>query len=192
MKHLLFPAVAALLLAGCSANDADDKAKAINDKKIDQQAVAAGSDAKDDAKQIANYFVEMASMSLTEVELSKLAAQRAVNPQVKAYAREVVTEYTGNERELRALAQQLNVTLPTGLSKEGKDRVDDLTDEKPGTAFDVAYLSEMHKVTGKVVDVADDLHDDAPTDAVREFTAEVKKNDGAFRDRAKSLKNALD
>ena len=129
---------------------------------------------------------------MTEYELSKVAFQRATNPQVKAYAQQTMNEHQQTERELRTIARQLNVTLPTTMAKEGKDRVEDLQDNKSGTAFDVEYLSEISKVNDKAIDVADELEDDAPTRAVKTFSRKIQSDDKKHRDQAEQLKNVLD
>ena len=195
MKTHLIPTVLLLsliLAVGCSSHDSTDKADKINDQKIEKQAVAIGSDAKDKAKEVAERLVDLASMGMTEYELSKIAAERAVNPQVKAYARQRMNEHQQTEGELRRLAKQLNITLPTAMSNEGKDRVKDLADRKPGTAFDVKYLGEMAKVNDKAIDVTDDLEDDAPIKAVKEFARKLQDEDKKHRKQAEQLKNVLD
>jgi putative membrane protein len=50
----------------------------------------------------------------------------------------------------------------------------------------------MATLTDKMVDVSDDLADDAPTDDVKKFAKEAKRHNKQFRDRAKQSKNALD
>lgn len=180
------------LTYGCSSRDSAGKAEKINEEKIDKQAVAISSDDKDQAKDVSKGLVDLASMGMTEYELSKVALQRATNPQVKAYAQQTMNEHQQDERALRDLARQLNVTLPTDMAKEGKNRVDDLQDKKPGTALDLAYLTEMSKVNDKAIDVADELEDDAPTEAVKAFAKKIQSDDKKHKEQAKQLKNVLD
>lgn len=179
------------LTYGCSSGDSTTKADKVNEEKIDKQAVAASSDDKDQAKDVSKGLVDLASMSMTEYELSKVAFQRATNPQVKAFAQQTMNEHQRAERELRNLARQINVTLPTAMANEGKDRVEDLQDEKAGTAFDIEYLSEMARVNDKAIDVADELEDDAPTREVKAFARKIQDDDKKHRDQAKQLKNVL-
>ena len=182
---------AGFVLGGCG-QDSTNKAEKANEEKIDKQAVAISSDDKDKAKDVSKGLVDLASMSMTEYELSKVAFQRATNPQVKAYAQQTMNEHQQTERELRTIARQLNVTLPTTMAKEGKDRVEDLQDNKSGTAFDVEYLSEISKVNDKAINVADELEDYAPTGAVKTFARKIQSDDKKHRDQAEQLKNVLD
>lgn len=191
MKTTLLSISLALTLAACGGNDSDDKAQNANEKRIDQQATGISDDAKKEAKQTAESFVELSSMAMTNYELSQLAAKQATNPEVKTFARQSVDKYMKDEKETRRLTQELKLVIPTELSKEGRDRVDDLREEKPGTAFDLKYLEEVGKVNEKAADVADDLSDDAPNDAVREYAQRMKKEGREQRDRAKQIRNVL-
>lgn len=176
---------------GCSSGDSASKAEKANEERIDKQAVATSSDDKDQAKDVSKGLVDLASMSMTEYELSKVAFQQATNPQVKAFAQQAMNEHQQAERELRNLARQINVVLPTEMAKEGKDRIEDLQDKKAGTAFDIEYLTEMAKVNDKSTDVADELEDDAPTKEVKAFARKIQEGDKKHEEMAKQLKNVL-
>ena len=190
MKTTLY-FLATALMTSCGTNDSTDKAQNVNEKRIDQQATGISDDAKKEAKQTSEGFVNLASMNLISYELSQVAAKQATNPEVKTFARQSVEKYVKNEKEIRGLSQNLKLIIPTELSKEGRNRVDDLREEKPGTAFDLKYLEEIGKVHSKTADVADDLADDAPNDAVRNYANRIEKEGKEQRDRAKSIRNVL-
>ena len=180
-----------LLLGGCGT-DSRDAAKTTNEKKIDQQATGISDDAKKDAKKVADGMVDLFSMGMTEYELSKIALQKATNPEVRAYAQRSMNQHQQGEKELRDLARTMNITLPATMTNDGKNRVGDLQDEKPGTALDTQYLKEMATVNDKAVDAADDLADNAPNSAVKTFARKLRDNDKNHRDQAKQLRNVLD
>lgn len=179
-----------LLTTGCGS-DGDDKAREANEKKIDQQTAGISDEAKEQAKETADQLVELTSMSLTELEMSKLAMQKAANPQVKTFAQRSVQEHQLRNTQLRDLARQLSLTVPAELSKEGKDRIDDLRDEQ-GTAFDLRYLSEIASVNERSTDLADNLADEAPNETVQKLASQIKKEDKRHRDQARQMKNILD
>jgi len=191
MKTTLYLLATALLLTSCGGNDSDNKANEANEKRIDQQATGISDDAKKEAKKTSAGLVELASMSLTTYELSQLAAKQATNPEVRTFARQYVEKYVKDDKEMRRMTQDLKLVVPTELSKEGRNRVDALRQEKPGTAFDLKFLEEVGKVHGKTADVADDLGDDAPNDAVRTYTNRIEKEGKELRNRAKSIRNVL-
>jgi predicted outer membrane protein len=89
------------------------------------------------------------------------------------------------------MARTMNITLPSGMAKDGKDRLEDLQEEKPGTAFDTQYLKEMTNVNDKATEAADDLADNAPNDAVKTFARKLEDSDKKHRDQAKQLRNVL-
>ncbi|GAB3642340.1 DUF4142 domain-containing protein [Spirosoma arcticum] len=181
---------AGLLLGGCG-QDSKDKAKEQNEKRIDQQATAISDDAKVDAKKVVDNMIELFSMGMTEYELSKVAQQKATNPEVRAYAQRTMNEHQQGEKQLRDMARTMNITLPTSMAKDGKDRLEDLQEEKPGTAFDTQYLKEMTNVNDKATEAADDLADNAPNDAVKTFARKLEEGDKKHRDQAKQLRNVL-
>ena len=183
--------LAGLLLGGCGS-DSKDTAKTTNEKKINQQATGISDDAKKDAKKVADGVVDLFSMGMTEYELSKIALQKATNPEVRAYAQRALNEHQQGDKELRDLARTMNITLPATMATDGKNRVSDLQDEKPGTALDTRYLKEMATVNDKAIDVADDLADDAPNNAVKTFARKLRDSDKQHRDQAKELRNVLD
>ncbi|GAB3541963.1 DUF4142 domain-containing protein [Spirosoma fluminis] len=181
------------LAYGCtSSNDSAEKANKINEERIDKQAVAVSSDAKEEAKKVAQYMVELANTSMTEYELSQLATQKATNPEVKAYARTVMNDHQRDDRALQAASKQMNVVLPTTLTNKSKDYVNKMNDMKAGTEFDVQYLDYMASLNDDALDAADDLEDDAPADAVKTFARKVLDDDKKHKEQAKQLKNALD
>lgn len=187
---LLFGLLAA---GGCSSrNDSTKQAEKINDAKIDKQAVATGSDAKAEAKDVTKALVELANTSRTELELSKVAVQKATNPEVRAFAQRAVNDHGQDDRQLETLAKQMNVTLPADLSNKSKSHLSKLTAMEASTAFDTQYLDYMASVNDDALDAADDLRDHAPTDAVKTFAKKMMDDDKTHKEQAKQLKNVLD
>jgi putative membrane protein len=79
---------------------------------------------------------------MAEIEFSKLAAERASSPEVKAFAQKMVDDHSKANDELKAIAQGKNMTLPANLSvkdKATRDRLATLS----GGPFDRAYMQTM-------------------------------------------------
>lgn len=181
-----------IALYNCSGNDSTDKAEQLNDERIEKQAIAMGSDAKEDAKRVAKYMVQLSSDQTTSLELCRIASQKATNPEVRSLAQQTIQAHQLDDRQLRLLAKQINVVLPVEQSSDGKKLIDQLNGLERGTAFDLEYLEYMTKLTDKMVDVSDDLADTAPTEDVKKFAKEAKSGNKELYDRAKQSKNALD
>ena len=88
------------------------------------------------------FMAKAASGGMLEVQLGQQLAQKATTPEVKQFAQEMVTDHTKNNAELKALAAQKNITLPTTLGKDQQQVYDDVLAEK-GPALDQKYVQEM-------------------------------------------------
>lgn len=79
---------------------------------------------------------------LAEVELGQLATQKASDPDVKAFGQKMVDDHTKANDQLKTVAQQENIQLPTepnAKDKAEKARLSKLS----GAAFDRAYINHM-------------------------------------------------
>jgi putative membrane protein len=93
-----------------------------------------------------------------EVELGKLAQEKAASPEVKQFGERMVNDHSKANDQLQEVVQKEGVTLPTKL--DAKDAATKARLEKlSGEAFDRAYMKDM---------VADHTKD------VREFKNEAK------------------
>jgi putative membrane protein len=88
-------------------------------------------------------FVSNAGLSgLAEVQMGNLGLQKAVNPDVKAYAQRMVTDHSASNTELSQLATTKGLALPTELTGEPKSGMDHLSG-LTGGEFDKAYMQHM-------------------------------------------------
>ena len=55
---------------------------------------------------------------MAEVQLGKLATERAANPDVKAFGQMMVKDHTQAGNELKPIAAQLNIPQPTQLDQQ--------------------------------------------------------------------------
>ena len=92
----------------------------------------------------AQFLIKTSESNLAEVECSTLAASKAQNEQVKAYASKLLTDHQENQAELQALASRKSVSVPSeppAAKKAAKEKLAKLE----GVAFDKAYLADMIK-----------------------------------------------
>jgi predicted outer membrane protein len=85
---------------------------------------------------------EAASGGLMEVELGKVAAQRASSSDVKEFGQCMVTDHTKANDELKDLASRKNVTLHEGLDAKQQAEVTRLS-KLSGHEFDQSYMKTM-------------------------------------------------
>jgi len=88
-------------------------------------------------------FVHRAGESdLAELEFSRLAADRAASPKVRAYAQRIVEDHGRTSRELAIIAAHENIALPDGVDEEHSQVLDALAGEG-GAIFDDNYITAM-------------------------------------------------
>ena len=143
----LFSAAMVLIAAaGCSSNDSVKEAEKVNEVKADS-ATADTDMGKVERKGMeydSEFLANAASGGMLEVEMGKAVAARAVTPDAKKFAEQMVSDHTKSNAELMALATKKGVTLPTALSDKHKDVLKDVTEEK-GVKMDQEYMKEMLK-----------------------------------------------
>jgi putative membrane protein len=88
------------------------------------------------------FVTNAAKGGLAEVELGKLAADKASSDQVKQLGQRMVTDHSKANDELKSLAQSKNITLPTEIDAKDKATHDRLA-KLSGAAFDRAYMQHM-------------------------------------------------
>jgi len=90
-------------------------------------------------------FVKKAARGgLAEVELGKLATEKASSEDVKKFGQRMVDDHGKANDQLKQVASEEHITLPEGLSakdKATKDRLEKLS----GAQFDRAYMRDMVK-----------------------------------------------
>jgi putative membrane protein len=87
---------------------------------------------------------QAAQGDMAEVELGKLAEQKAAASFVKQFAERMVNDHSQAKDQVQTLASQKGITLPTSLDakdKATKERLSKLSGEQ----FDRAYMQDMVK-----------------------------------------------
>ena len=88
-------------------------------------------------------FMEKAAQGgMAEVELGKLAAQKAQSPQVKQFGQRMVDDHSKANDQLKKLASNKGVTLPTEMDRSSKREMDKLS-KLSGAEFDAEYMKHM-------------------------------------------------
>jgi putative membrane protein len=154
--------------ANASDKDAMERAEDANEKKSENNNAMNSSDDKEDD---AEFMMEAAASGMFELQASELALQKAKSSSVKEFARKMKEDHTKANKELKALAVTKNITLPTALSKEHLDIMEDLREET-GTDFDSEYMDAMHKAHKKDVEMFEEASKEDDSDAaIKAFAA---------------------
>lgn len=130
--------------ASMAANKVGNESKAEFDRQNKQGAAAVSAISPTSAKlseadkQLMN---EVAMGGMMQLELSRVAVQKATNPQTKALAQAEVTEQTGLSAKLKEIAAAKGVTLPTAPDAQTKTLLTKFN-QASGTSFDKLYVTE--------------------------------------------------
>lgn len=90
-------------------------------------------------------FVKEAAVGgMEEVQLGQLAAQKASDPDVKNFGQKMVDDHSKANDQLKQVASQKGITVPSALPASKQKDVDQLS-KLSGSAFDKKYVSMMVK-----------------------------------------------
>ena len=89
-----------------------------------------------------NFWMTAAQGGMAEVELGKIASEKATNPEVKNFAKMMVSDHSKANAELKSLAQKRNITLPSGLDSGNQATMSELQ-KLSGNEFDREYVEAM-------------------------------------------------
>src|SRR5439155_4111397 len=109
-------------------------------QKKQTKAASAPAAAKQRSDQ--KFVTDAAKGGMAEVELGKLAQDKASSDQVKNFGKRMVDDHSKANDELQTLAKNKNITLPTNLDPKDKALRDRLS-KLSGAAFDRAYMNAM-------------------------------------------------
>jgi putative membrane protein len=139
MRKLAIVASTILMTGGLMFGQASNSSSNNAGTSADTSKPAA---AKSSKKMDQTFAMKAAQGGLAEVQLGQLAAQKASNPDVKAFGQKMVDDHQKANDQLKQAAAQENIALPT--EPAAKDKAEAARLEKlSGDAFDKAYMSHM-------------------------------------------------
>ncbi|RIV23484.1 DUF4142 domain-containing protein [Fibrisoma montanum] len=162
-------ALSSLTFQACNENkkDSDDSVENAHDANDMKEQAGSGQD--DDVN---DFAVKAANGGLLEVELGRLAQEKAQNADVKAFGAMMVEEHQKANQELKALAAQKNITLPTTLGEDAQKHVDELS-RLSGAEFDKKYIDLMVEDHEEDVKLFKEAADDADDADMKAFAAKT-------------------
>ena len=90
------------------------------------------------------FLTSAAQGGMAEVEMGRLAVQKASNPAVKEFGQHMVDDHSKANDELKGIASQKSLSLPASLTAKDKATITRLS-HLDGAAFDRAYIDDMVK-----------------------------------------------
>lgn len=87
-----------------------------------------------------DFVTRVAAKGMYEVEVSKLAAERALSPAVRGFARTMVTHHGQMNNEIVALMSARGIAPPRGLAADKATKLHRLASLERSEAFDNGYI----------------------------------------------------
>jgi len=81
---------------------------------------------------------------MTEVQLGKLATQKASRDDIKQFGQKIVDDHTKANDQLKELASKENIPIPDALDSKHQARIDKLS-KLSGENFDKAFVKDQLK-----------------------------------------------
>lgn len=90
------------------------------------------------------FAMKAAQGGMAEVKIGQLAVDKASDPDVKAFGQRMIDDHTKANDQLKTIAANQNITLPTDLNAKDQSEYQKLS-QLSGPAFDKAYMKGMVK-----------------------------------------------
>ena len=118
------------------------------------------------------FTLKAASGGMMEVQLGQIAKQNAKSSRVKNFGAMMINDHTTANNELKALATQKNITIPTSLDPDHQKHIDDLR-KRTGDDFDQHYIDMMEKDHKEDIDLFEKASQDSKDPEIKAFAAKT-------------------
>ena len=119
-----------------------------------------------------DFVMKAAAGGMAEVQMGQSAQEKAKNADVKAFGKRMVDDHGKANDELKTLATNKGLALPTELDQEHKDAAQHLS-SLTGAAFDKSYMEHMVSDHEKDVKEFEKASKDAKDADIRNWAAKT-------------------
>jgi putative membrane protein len=118
------------------------------------------------------FIREAGAGGMAEVEMAKLAIQKAASPQVKEFAERMIADHGKANRKLEKIAASHGVTVSAELDAEHEAKLNELA-KQSGEAFDAHYMKAQVAGHEKMQALLEDEAKTTKDQALRTFVQET-------------------
>jgi len=118
------------------------------------------------------FAMKATQVGIAEIKTSQLAVQKTHNMRVMAVAKRMIKEHTAANEELKTVAQDKRMTLPSDTDPKHKAALRKLS-RLSGTAFDKAYMAGQEKDHAATIKL---FQNEIATGQDKDVTAFASKN----------------
>jgi putative membrane protein len=133
---LLWAAVAAVIVSGCSRTEGP---KAPVSGQAAERTAAVGTSGPENGKTDGDFAHDVAIMSMAEIELSRIALNKATAPDIKSFAQTMIDEHGAAGNKLKTVIPSME--WPATLDDRYRKTADELA--KQGADFDRDYMEAI-------------------------------------------------
>jgi len=151
-----------------------------------QNQGASGSQLRGDQQ----FISEAAQDNLTEIQVGKVAAQKASDPAVKRFAQRLVDDHTKANQQLQSLPGANQVLQSVSLPEEKRQAIDQLSGLS-GKEFDRAFIDQMVQDHEKAVSRFQEVASSASDPQVKQFASQTLPVLQRHLEQAKALQSRL-
>lgn len=132
------------------------------------------------------FLKKVTNSGMAEVQAAKLAQQKATIEAVKNFAAMLERDHTAVNQQVKTLADQRNVALPSTISEDKQKMYSDM-EKMTGKAFDKDYISMMIKAHGDGISLFEDTKSNASDIDVKNFADKTLPTLKMHLDSAKAI-----
>ncbi len=138
---LLWIAIATIIVVNAGCSKADGTKTPSSEPGARTGAVGTGG-AGANVKSDSDFVPDIAIMNMTEIELSRMALEKAMSPAIKAFAQKMIDDHGAADEKLKAVVSGQPIEWPTQLDDKRRKTADELAN-KQGADFDRDYIEAM-------------------------------------------------
>jgi len=164
----LLPAFCFLLLA---CNDTSDTESTTFNSTSSTTATDTNSNTTNNVvtdEKSSEFLKKVTNSGMAEIQLAKLVQQKATIDAVKNFAAMLERDHTAVNQQVKTLADQRSVALPTTVSDDKQKMYTDM-EKMTGKAFDKHYISMMVKAHNDGISLFEDTRSNASDIDVKNF-----------------------
>jgi putative membrane protein len=197
MKAITLLLVGLMIFMGSCNNAGDSKtttdsntSKEILDNNSTKESTTGSTSTAPIDEASSSFLMKTADAGMAEVHHGELAQQKTSNQAVKDFAAMMVRDHSAGNDQVKAIATQKNVTLPSAMSEEHQKMQADLS-KKTGKAFDKAYIDGMVKGHEKVIKEFEDAANKSADSDVKSFIGNTLPTLNMHLDSAKAIQKRI-
>jgi putative membrane protein len=139
-----------------------------------------------------DFVEEHLEMGNAEIELGRLAQEKATHPDVKEFGAMMVRDHQMAAKELREIASKANITADTAEAREGHAELEEELGKLTGREFDRRYIEEMIDDHQEAVQDLESKAENASNPEVKAWASKTLPKVRQHLERAQAIKETLD